>query len=72
MKIWENFKTLTEARPTLNKRKCWSSCDDCQTVWSEMEPLTENVHMIIKPVQGESLTRFICDNCLTQHKSTKE
>lgn len=66
MKIWENFKSLSDARPSLQRRNCWSCCDRCKKKWSAIE--TTNVHMTVRMVQGQSVTRFVCDTCLPDVK----
>lgn len=58
MKVWKNYKTLHESMPSLFRRKCWNTCNECKQKWSETE--TEFVHMI----QPGGKVRFICDNCL--------
>lgn len=68
VKIWKNFKTLTDAKPTLQRRNCWVCCNNCKVRWADLE--TEFVHMTIKQVNGTSATRFICDECLEQHESS--
>lgn len=63
MFIWEKFKPLTEAMPTLRNRRCWQSCKKCGLSWSETN--TEYVNMI----KIEKSNFFICDLCT---KSLKE
>lgn len=67
MKIWKNFKTLIDARPSLSRRKCWSTCFDCQKEWSETK--TEYVHMT---TNKEGDTRFICTDCLIIREEKKD
>ena len=68
MKIWENFKTLSDAKLFLQRKNCWTACDNCKKKWNDIEPATEHVHMTIRTVQGQTVTRFICDACLIKGK----
>ncbi len=59
MKVWRNFKKVSDAIPGLRNRNCWKNCDTCKKKWSEIE--TEYVHLYINP---ENQTRYLCDYCL--------
>ena len=64
MKVWENFKTISNFNLIKNKRKCWVICYECKKGWEEIE--TDNVHMIT--IKGGE-ARFICDTCLPTIKA---
>lgn len=62
MKVRENFKTKTEAMFILQKRNCWKVCDTCQKPWEQTG--TVGIHMIVRVINNQSKTRFVCDGCL--------
>lgn len=66
MKVWENWKDISSAMKNLNNRNCWKVCNNCQKKWKDT--LTKMVHMIVLTDDGKPLTRFICDNCLSEQK----
>lgn len=63
MIIWRNYKALSDASATLRKKNCWTACDHCKSKWSDIQPPTKSVHMVVRDVQRQTLTRFICDHC---------
>lgn len=70
MKVWENFKPLSQANLLLVKKRCWLQCEDCKNPWAQIE--TVHIHMIVKVVDGQQKTFFICDACLECHKSLND
>lgn len=69
MKVWENFKTLSDAMPNLMQKTCWMKCANCRAKWNDTK--TVFVHMIIQVVNKISVTKFICDDCLDEAKEQK-
>lgn len=67
MKVQENFKPMSQAIPILSKRNCWKVCDTCQKPWNQIQ--TSGIHMIVRAINNQSKTRFICDGCLEKLKS---
>ena len=61
MRIAKHSMTLSKARPMLNRRNCWTYCDDCRSKWSATG--TVHVSMKVREVQGVTVTRFLCDEC---------
>jgi hypothetical protein len=53
----------------LQRKNCWTCCDACRVKWSKLEPPTQYAHMTIRQVQGQTVTRFVCDNCLESVKA---
>ena len=71
IKITENFNTKKGMNSIRHKRGCWSNCYGCGVIWAKIE--TSSIHMVNlqdpkEYVKGNG-TYFICDSCLTDHKT---
>lgn len=61
MKLWKHWKPIGQALPALKSKNCWSYCNGCKKKWADIE--TKFAHMTIKNIDGETATRFLCDQC---------